>query len=65
MKKRTPLDTSKYNELAPDFIIDTFYIEIKKRIENKTPIESYVSNLVRINGKVPKHIQELIDNTHE
>ena len=52
--------TFEYNELLPDFIIDTFYNQIKRCIDNNLNYDHYIRNLIKLNNKIPVKIQELI-----
>lgn len=58
MKKR--LGISGKN-LMPDYVIETFFKQIKKRIEDSEDYSEYISLLKDLNGSIPKNIQELID----
>jgi hypothetical protein len=50
----------KYGELIPDEIIDTFYKQIKRCIDEKCSYEHYIRNLIKINGRIPDVIKKLI-----
>jgi hypothetical protein len=50
----------KYGELVPDKIIDSFYKQIKKCIDEKRSYEHYINNLIKINGRIPDLIKKLI-----
>ncbi len=52
----------KYKGLAPDSTIDIFYNKIKKAIDEGTSYKAWVRNLKKVNGEIPKHIQDLIDS---
>ena len=47
--------------LVPNFIIDTFYLRIKERINAGLPYELYTRNLIKLNGKLPDKIEQLIN----
>lgn len=53
---------SKYNELIPDDIVDSFYNRIKKHIENGEKYDYLIKNLLSVNAnKIPVRIKELIN----
>jgi len=51
----------KYNELAPDDIIDTFQKQIERCIEEGSNYDHYTRNLVSVNRRIPPHIKAIID----
>ncbi len=55
------MNFDKYNQLAPDKIVDVFYDKIKDSIDNSEDCTALVNNLIKINGKVPDFIQALIN----
>lgn len=63
------LDRYKYNELIPDTTIDVFYKRIKeekekiKNGESSDMLDSLVRNLIKVNNKVPEHIQYMLNES--
>lgn len=57
------MENTKYGELVPDKIVDTFYKRIEQCINEKNStytIENWVKSLIRVNGKIPDKIKNLI-----
>jgi len=57
--------THNYGEIIPDDIVDTFYKQIKRCIDNNLSYDMYIKNIIKLNGKIPYKIQELIKNNNE
>ncbi len=52
----------KYGELIPDMIVDTFYDQIKKCIDNGENYDVWLRNLLKINdNKVPQKIKDILN----
>ena len=52
--------THNYGEIIPDEIIDTFYKQIKRCIDENCSYEHYIRNLIKLNSKLPDKIKKLI-----
>jgi len=47
--------------IIPDNLIDTFYKQIKRCIDEGTNYEHYTRNILKLNdGRLPKNIDDLI-----
>ena len=48
-----------YGELIPYEIVDTFYIQIKRCIDDQCSYEHYIKKLIKINnGNIPDKIKK-------
>lgn len=53
---------SKYGQLIPDYVIDTFYTNIKDKMDNAEDYSHYIDSIKKLNNnKIPDIIQELIN----
>ncbi len=48
-------------DIIPNYVINTFYTQIKRCINENQNYDHYIRNLIKLNGKIPDIIQKLID----
>jgi hypothetical protein len=54
---KSMLDKHNYGEIIPDTTVDSFYMQIKRCLDENLSYEHYVANLIKLNGKIPDKIQ--------